>query len=136
MKQIKNILALLAVWGCTAASADEVKVVYMTTLTADGKQVETRLTDILDEDMPRYDVSEGTMKIGSVVYTRDKVRGVRFEVRMEESDAIGSVTADDEAAGDNNVYSVDGQLMRAGSTSVEGLPKGIYIINRKKIVVR
>lgn len=34
-----------------------------------------------------------------------------------------------------NVYSVSGQLVRANSTSLAGLPKGIYIVNGKKYLV-
>ena len=35
---------------------------------------------------------------------------------------------------DNNVYTIGGQLVRSGSTSLDGLPKGIYIVNGKKVV--
>lgn len=35
-----------------------------------------------------------------------------------------------------NVYSISGQMVRANSTSLAGLPKGIYIINGKKYVVK
>ncbi|MCH5175348.1 MAG: hypothetical protein J1F40_05640 [Prevotellaceae bacterium] len=35
-----------------------------------------------------------------------------------------------------NVYSVSGQLIRANSTSLVGLPKGIYIVNGKKYLVK
>lgn len=37
-------------------------------------------------------------------------------------------------AADNNVYSVTGQRLRQGTTSLDGLPRGIYIINGKKVV--
>lgn len=37
---------------------------------------------------------------------------------------------------DNNVYSLTGQIVKHGSTSLEGLPEGIYIINGKKILKR
>ena len=32
------------------------------------------------------------------------------------------------------VYSLSGQLLRRGSTSLEGLPSGVYIVNGKKVV--
>ena len=35
---------------------------------------------------------------------------------------------------DNNVYSLTGQKVRQGTTSLEGLPEGIYIVNGKKIL--
>ena len=40
------------------------------------------------------------------------------------------------AAEDNNVYTLTGQVVRHGSTSLEGLPEGIYIVNGKKILKR
>ena len=34
------------------------------------------------------------------------------------------------------VVSINGQVVRRGSTSIEGLPKGLYIINGKKYFVK
>ena len=31
---------------------------------------------------------------------------------------------------------MNGQLVRNGSTSLEGLPKGVYIVNNKKYIVK
>lgn len=36
----------------------------------------------------------------------------------------------------SNIYSLDGQLVRANATSAEGLAKGVYIINGKKYIVK
>ena len=35
----------------------------------------------------------------------------------------------------NGIYNMNGQLVKAG-TSMAGMPKGIYIVNGKKVVVR
>ncbi|MDD6854321.1 MAG: hypothetical protein PUD58_08500 [Prevotella sp.] len=35
----------------------------------------------------------------------------------------------------NNVYSVTGMLVRRGTTSLAGLPNGLYIVNGKKVIV-
>ena len=35
-----------------------------------------------------------------------------------------------------NVYDLNGQLVRRNATSLDGLRKGIYIVNRKKVVVK
>lgn len=48
--------------------------------------------------------------------------------------SIEEVQADDRRPANNNVYSINGQLLRPGTTSLEGLPQGIYIINGKKVV--
>lgn len=34
------------------------------------------------------------------------------------------------------VYNLNGQVVRTGATSLEGLPKGIYIVNNKKYIVK
>ena len=36
----------------------------------------------------------------------------------------------------NVVYNIKGQIIRSNSTSVEGLPKGLYIVNGKKYMVK
>ena len=35
-----------------------------------------------------------------------------------------------------DIYSIDGKIVRKNATTVEGLPKGIYMINGKKYIVR
>ena len=35
-----------------------------------------------------------------------------------------------------NVFNISGQIVRHGTTLTEGLPKGIYIIKGKKVMVR
>ena len=37
---------------------------------------------------------------------------------------------------DNNVYTLTGQIVRQGSTSLEGLTEGIYVVNGKKVYVK
>ena len=58
----------------------------------------------------------------------------------DEANPIESIFADDvpenEFAAPSNVYSVSGQLVRQNSTSLDGLPKGIYIVNGKKYFVK
>ncbi len=39
-------------------------------------------------------------------------------------------------AGRNNVYNVYGQIVRCGTTNLEGLPAGLYIVNGKKYIVK
>ena len=36
----------------------------------------------------------------------------------------------------NVVYNIKGQVIRSNSSSVEGLPKGLYIVNGKKYMVK
>ncbi len=41
-----------------------------------------------------------------------------------------------QVAQDNLVRNINGQVVRRGTTSLEGLPKGLYIVNGKKYMVR
>lgn len=62
---------------------------------------------------------------------------------LEEMNQGGIATAIEEAKKEGKtikymdiVVSVDGQIIRSGSTSIEGLPRGLYIINGKKYYVK
>ncbi len=50
-------------------------------------------------------------------------------------DGIDHVTVDDNAT-DDNIYSIDGRLVRHDASSAEGLAKGIYVRNGKKFIVK
>lgn len=55
----------------------------------------------------------------------------------DETTAIDGVTINQrQAAANNHVYTLSGQLVRANTTSLEGLPKGIYVVNNKKVIVK
>ena len=36
----------------------------------------------------------------------------------------------------NVVYNINGQIVRNGTDSIEGLPRGLYIVNGKKYMVK
>ena len=51
----------------------------------------------------------------------------------EVADGVEVVEKQEEPFG---VYSLTGILMRKDATNIEGLPKGVYIVNKKKVIVR
>ena len=68
-------------------------------------------------------------------------KALTFALDGEEQGSItaiegipADIAADQKPSGD--IYSINGQLVRRGSSSLEGLPKGIYIVNNKKYVVK
>ena len=74
---------------------------------------------------------------GSETYAKT----IRFFIDGVEEDtvtAIDGVTVNDESNDEvrGTVYSLDGQIIRTEAISLKGLPKGIYIVNHKKYVVR
>jgi len=46
------------------------------------------------------------------------------------------VTGDINVIDNANIYNINGQLVRKNAKSLEGLPKGIYIVNGKKVAVK
>lgn len=63
-----------------------------------------------------------------------------YEIEGVVEQVNGDVTAIDgiEAAQQRsaNIYNLNGQLVRQGATSTEGLPSGLYIVGGKKMVVK
>lgn len=67
-------------------------------------------------------------------------KGIEYEINGVVDQVNGDVTAIDgiEAAQQHsaNIYNLNGQLVRQGATSTEGLPSGLYIVGGKKVVVK
>jgi len=81
-------------------------------------------------------------QVTSEVFTHDVAAG-RFikyidvytsSTLPEAPDAIHAVKSDRVML--NNVYSIDGRIVRRGTTSLDGLTRGLYIINGKKYLVK
>ena len=47
--------------------------------------------------------------------------------------AVSGIALYDTKPADDNVYSLSGQVVRHGSTSLEGLPRGVYIVHGRKV---
>ena len=54
----------------------------------------------------------------------------------EKGDASGIRGLEIKHQLNGNVYNLNGQMVRQAATSLEGLPKGIYVVNRKKVVIK
>lgn len=73
---------------------------------------------------------------GSQAYAKT----IRFFIDGVEEDMVTGIDnivteeSNNEIMG--TVYNLNGQIVRAGATSLEGLPKGIYIVNNKKYIVK
>ena len=51
-----------------------------------------------------------------------------------DATAIDGIEAEQQH--NTNIYNLNGQLVRQGATSTEGLPSGLYIVGGKKVVVK
>lgn len=67
-------------------------------------------------------------------------KGIQYEIEGVVDQVNGDVTAIDgieaEQQHNANIYNLNGQLVRQGATSTEGLPSGLYIVGGKKVVVK
>ena len=63
-----------------------------------------------------------------------------FELKFygKMTNGINPIVTDNKKASvkNNNVYSITGTLVRSNAKNLEGLPKGMYIVNGKKFVVK
>lgn len=67
-------------------------------------------------------------------------KGFECEINGVVDQVNGDVTAiegiEAEQQHNANIYNLNGQLVRQGATSTEGLPSGLYIVGGKKVVVK
>lgn len=67
-------------------------------------------------------------------------KGFDYEIDGVVETVNGDATAIDgieaEQQHNANIYNLNGQLVRQGATSTEGLPSGLYIVGGKKVVVK
>ena len=77
--------------------------------------------------------------------TSNYYQGERLEIDMPQckklvitalSDASGIGIIPTDGTKPQDVYDLNGHKVRSGSTSAEGLPRGIYIVGGKKVIVR
>src|SRR5574344_165393 len=64
-----------------------------------------------------------------------KVTGLSFDDDNSTVTAIEDVTTD-VTVNNGNIYNLSGQLVKTSATNLDGLDKGIYILNGKKYVVK
>ena len=80
--------------------------------------------------------AENRLYVGQRGYALNGLKGITFH--MEVVSGVRDIHTDETAGAAKlfAVYSVDGRLVRRDATSLEGLPKGIYIAKGKKYVVK
>jgi hypothetical protein len=116
------------------AFAEEIDVLYMITQMNDGKSESIMLSGEQDFVGPRLKHLERKFIINGKTYQSDDILEIRFEVRT--IDAIQTIDNENGIKKDDTVYNMNGQVVRRNARSLDGLPKGLYIMNGKKYIVR
>ena len=133
MKKILLTALCLAACSLSAWAQEEVKVLKMTAVRTTGQDVEVSLYDDTNFWGPMLNKAEERLVIGGRSLTLSRVKEIRFSVVTEIVDGITEVELQPTVA---HIYGMDGRLVRRDATTTEGLPKGMYIMNGKKVVVK
>lgn len=144
----KRVL-LVAAWAfCTLCThAEEVEATFLVVELSSGQTESVMLTNDPSLPAPMLRHKEGIIVLNGMPYSTNEVKGMRLEKRMV--DAIRTIDNETSPSvkGTVNVYDLSGRrvatlsISDAGGTqplnlSTSQLPKGVYMINGKKIVVR
>ena len=134
---LRTLLLLALAGDSQAALADEVEAMFLVAELQSGKTESVMLTNDADADVPRLLNKERVIIIGGQRYSIADVKGLRLEKRMV--DGIETVATPDVAPDDakrQTVYDLQGRKVETGNQKWENLPKGVYIVNGRKVVVR
>lgn len=132
MKKLPLLLAVGFASFSASWAQEEVDVLYMSVIRTNGVEISAPLYATDDFIGPKINFEEKRLTIDGRSLLTSRIREIRFSVKTE-ANAIKPVEVAPTVGGD--VYSIDGRLVRKGATSLEGLPKGVYIMNGKKYVV-
>ena len=126
------------------ATDDDIDAVFMTVALSSGQSESVMLSNNNEYVGPTFRPTAKTFTINSISYDTEDVKEIRFEMR--QVDAIQDMEQSGEHVTDGIIYNINGQvvgIIDAGDTphgtilpTLEGLPKGVYIVNGKKIIVR
>ncbi|MDO4160365.1 MAG: subtilase [Prevotellaceae bacterium] len=98
------------------------------TVTIDGSVIDNFVVNLtFNGNAVTLDYSDGSSQ------TVDDMSTVGISLTYDSSSGITNVNAEDNVNVDNRVYTLAGQFV---GTSVQELPKGIYIVGGKKYIVK
>ena len=144
----KRVLLVVAWAFCTLCThAEEVEATFLVVELSSGQTESVMLTNDPSLPAPMLRHKEGIIVLNGMPYSTNEVKGMRLEKRMV--DAIRTIDNETSPSvkGTVNVYDLSGRRVAtlrssdADATqplnlSTSQLPKGVYMINGKKIVVR
>lgn len=112
--------------------ADEIETTAMKITLTSGETHSVVLSN--DESFigPRLHRNEKTLVVGGKTYNSADVKSIRFE--KVTIDGIRNVETG--AQTDGSVYDLQGRKVADATSGLNGLKRGIYIVNGKKITVR
>ena len=132
MKRLLFFVVCLAAFSFSTWAQEEVKVLKMTAVRTNNQEVTVSLYDTDDFWGPKAYMDDKRLVVGGRSMLLSRVREIRFFIDTEVIDEVKPV----EVPEVSDIYSLDGRLVRKNAASLEGLPKGLYIMNGRKMVVK
>ncbi|MBQ9665784.1 MAG: leucine-rich repeat protein [Bacteroidaceae bacterium] len=74
----------------------------------------------------------GCVSVENILFVTSNQSEKRFDALSDEVTGISAIKTE----GMSDIYSMDGRMVRKQATTTDGLPKGMYIINGKKQLVK
>ena len=116
------------------ADDDLVEAYQFTATTMAGSSVSVILAKSDDKEGPRMLHKDRVFRLDGKEINASDIQYIRIAKTMVS--AIREIDVQPVPHVDNNVYSINGQLMRRNADTLDNLPKGIYIVNGKKHIVK
>lgn len=116
------------------ADDDLVEAYQFTATTMAGSSVSVILAKSDDKEGPRMLHKDRVFRLDGKEINASDIQYIRIAKTMVS--AIREIDAQPVPHVDNNVYSINGQLVRRNADTLDNLPKGIYIVNGKKHIVK
>lgn len=116
------------------ADDDLVEAYQFTATTMAGSSVSVILAKSDDKEGPRMLHKDRVFRLDGKEINASDIQYIRIAKTMVS--AIREIDVQPVPHVDNNVYSINGQLVRRNAETLDNLPKGIYIVNGKKHIVK
>ena len=113
---------------------DLVEAYQFTATTMAGSSVSVILAKSDDKEGPRMLHKDRVFRLDGKEINASDIQYIRIAKTMVS--AIREIDVQPVPHVDNNVYSINGQLVRRNADTLDNLPKGIYIVNGKKHIVK
>lgn len=115
-------------------SNDTVEAYQLTAVTTKGTKQSVVLTKADVATGPKYYNRSKTFSINGKLYDTSDIQ--YFRIEKTTVSAITEINTNQTTPRNTNVYSINGQIVKSNSPSLSDLPKGIYIVNGKKYIVK
>ena len=116
------------------ADDDLVEAYQFTATTMAGSSVSVILAKSDDKEGPRMLHKDRVFRLDGKEINASDIQYIRIAKTMVS--AVREVNVQPVPHADNNIYSINGQLVRRNADTLDNLPKGIYIVNGKKHIVK